>query len=353
MSGAISFQQEEQMRVLVTGSHGFIGTILVPMLMRDGHEVVGLDSDLYRYCTYGNALADIEHIKKDIRDIEKSDIAGYDSIMHLAGLSNDMLGDLNPSLTFEINHEASVRLAKIAKDVGVKRFIFSSSCSSYGAAGDQMLDEKAPFNPVTPYAKSKVLVERDVAMLASPTFSPTFLRNSTAYGVSSRIRFDVVINNLTAWAFTTGQVLLKSDGTPWRPVVHIEDISRAFIAVLHAPREKVHNQAFNIGKNSENYQIRELAEFVKMTVPGCSIKFNDDAGPDKRCYRVDFSKYEQNFPEYKLQWNAREGTQNIYASYQKYGLKKEEYEGEKYKRIEHIKYLLRTGQLDETLRWKE
>jgi nucleoside-diphosphate-sugar epimerase len=215
-----------------------------------------------------------------------------------------------------------------------------------------MLDENAIFNPVTPYAVSKVLVEKDVGKLASSGFSPTFLRNATAYGVSPRIRFDVVINNLTAWAFTTGQVLLKSDGTPWRPVVHIEDISRAFLAVLHAPRENIHNQAFNVGKNSENYQIRELADFVKRTVPRCSIEFSDNAGPDKRSYRVDFSKYERHFPGYKLQWDARMGTESIYTSYQKFGLKKEEYEGQKYKRIEHIKYLLRTGQLDSSLRWK-
>jgi nucleoside-diphosphate-sugar epimerase len=341
------------MRVLVTGSHGFIGTILVSMLIREGHDPVGYDSDLYRYCTYGQDLANIEHIRKDIRDVEESDLAGFDAIMHLAGLSNDMLGDLNPKLTFEINHAASVKLAKIAKDVGIKRFIFSSSCSSYGAAGDNMLDENASFNPVTPYAVSKVFVERDVGKLASPGFSPTFLRNSTAYGVSPRIRFDVVLNNLTAWAFTTGQIRLKSDGTPWRPVIHIEDISRAFIAVLHSPREKIHNQAFNVGKNSENYQIRELADFVKMTIPKCHIEFDENAGPDKRSYRVDFSKYEKTFPDYKLQWDAKTGAQNIYTSYQKYGLKKEEYEGEKYKRIEHIKYLLRTGQLDSDLRWKD
>jgi nucleoside-diphosphate-sugar epimerase len=341
------------MRVLVTGSHGFIGSILVPMLISEGHEIVGLDSDLYRYCTYGQDLVQIEHIRKDIRDVEKSDIDGFDAIMHLAGLSNDMLGDLNPKLTFEINHAASVRLAKIAKDVGVSRYIFSSSCSNYGAAGDRMLDENANFNPVTPYAVSKVLVERDVGRLASTGFSPTFLRNATAYGVSPRIRFDVVLNNLIAWAFTTGQIRLKSDGTPWRPIIHIEDISRAFIAVLHTQREKVHNQAFNVGRNSENYQIRELADFVKMTVPQCNIEFDENAGPDKRSYRVDFTKYDKNFSGYKLQWDARRGAQDIYTSYQKYGLKKEEYEGEKYKRIEHIKYLLRTKQLNSNLRWKD
>jgi len=340
------------MRVLVTGSHGFIGTVLVPMLISGGHEVVGLDSDLYRNCTYGQDLADIEHLKKDVRDVETSDLEGFDAIMHLAGLSNDMLGDLNPKLTFEINHVASVRLARLAKDVGVKRFIFSSSCSNYGAAGDRMLDENAGFNPVTPYAVSKVLVERDVAKLANSDFSPIFLRNSTAYGVSPRIRFDVVLNNLTAWAFTTGQIMLKSDGTPWRPIVHIEDISRAFIAVLNSPREKIHNQSFNVGKNSENYQIRELADFVKMTVPECYIEFDKNAGPDKRSYRVDFTKYENTFPDYKLQWDAKMGARHIHSSYQKYGLKKEEYEGEKYKRIAHIKYLLRTGQLDNNLRWK-
>jgi nucleoside-diphosphate-sugar epimerase len=284
--------------------------------------------------------------------VEKSDLIGFDAIMHLAGLSNDMLGDLNPKLTFEINHAASVKLAQHAKTVGVSRFIFSSSCSTYGAAGDKTLDETAHFNPVTPYALSKVLVERDVGKLTSQEFSPTFLRNATAYGVSPRIRFDVVLNNLTAWAFTTGHIRLKSDGTPWRPIVHIEDISRAFIAVLHSPREIIHNKAFNVGINSQNYQIRELADFVKMTVPGCNIEFEKDAGPDKRSYRVDFSKYEKTFPDYKLQWDANVGTQNIYTSYQKYGLKKEEYEGEKYKRIEHIKYLLRTGQLDSSLRWK-
>lgn len=341
------------MRVLVTGSHGYIGTAMVPMLVQKGHEIVGLDSDLYRYCTFGDWMPEIPLIRKDIRDVEESDLRGFDAVIHLAGLSNDMLGDLNPLLTFEINYTASIRLAKIAKKVGISRFLFSSSCSTYGAAGDKILDEEAGFNPVTHYAVSKVLVERDLAQLADDKFSPTYLRNATAYGVSPRIRFDVVLNNLVAWAFTTKNVFMKSDGTPWRPIVHIEDISRAFIAVLESPREKIHNEAFNIGINTENYRIRELADIVKETVPGCAIEYAADAGPDKRCYRVNFEKYFNRFPEEKLQWNARRGARDIFESYIKFKLKAEDYEGVKYKRIVHIKNLLSTGQLDETLRWRQ
>lgn len=340
------------MRILVTGSHGYIGAKMVPMLIEDGNEVVGLDSDLYRYCTFGEGMPDIPLIRKDIRDVEMVDLKGFDAVIHLAGLSNDMLGDLNPLLTFDINYTASVRLAKIAKAVGVSRFLFSSSCSTYGAAGDKMLDENADFNPVTHYAVSKVLVERDISQLADSTFSPTYLRNATAYGVSPRIRFDVVLNNLIAWAYTTTHIFLKSDGTPWRPIVHIEDISRSFIAVLHAPQEKIHNQAFNVGINEENYRISELADIVKGTVPGCTIEYASDAGPDKRCYRADFRKYSASFPDYPLQWNARRGAQNIFESYRKNELKAEEYEGVKYKRIAHIKHLLATGELDSTLRWR-
>lgn len=339
------------MRVLVTGSHGYIGTVLTPMLMKENHEVVGLDIDLYEKCTYGNGLPEINYMKKDIRDISRSDLEGFDAVIHLAALSNDPLGDLNPDLTFEINHLASVRMARLAKEAGVERFVFSSSCSTYGAAGDTVLNEGAEFNPVTPYGMSKVLVERDLAGLADANFSPTFLRNATVYGVSPRMRFDLVLNNLTAWAFTTGLVYLKSDGTPWRPIIHVEDVSRAFMAVLHTPRSVVHNQAFNVGIDTENYRIRELAEFVREAVPGCRIEFAVDAGPDKRSYRVDFGKYERTFPEYKLQWDARRGARQIYDSYRKYGLNKEEFEGPKYMRIAHIKKLLSSGRLDDTLRW--
>ncbi|MFN2150238.1 MAG: NAD-dependent epimerase/dehydratase family protein, partial [Anaerolineales bacterium] len=246
----------------------------------------------------------------------------------------------------------SVRLAKLAKQVGVPRYIFSSSCSTYGAAeGDQMLTEEAKFNPVTPYGESKVFVEKEVAQLADDNFSPTFLRNATAYGVSPRMRFDIVLNNLVAWAFSTGKVLIKSDGTPWRPIVHIEDISRAFIAVLNAPREVIHNQAFNVGRNDQNYMIREIADIVKQTVPGCEIEYAQDAGPDKRSYRVDFSKIAKMLPEFQPQWDARKGAQELYEAYRKAGLKLDEFEGPKFKRIDHIKLLLHDGLLNESLRW--
>jgi len=341
------------MRVIVTGHQGYIGTVMVPMLQAKGHEVVGLDSNLFEQCTFGDGVPKIPTIRKDIRDVQASDLSGFDAVIHLAGLSNDPLGDLNPQLTYQINHKASVRLAVLAKEAGISRFIFSSSCSTYGAAGDAMLNEEAEFNPVTPYGRAKMLVDQDVAKLADAQFSPTFLRNATAYGVSPRLRFDLVLNNLVAWAFTTGLVYIKSDGTPWRPIVHIEDISRAFIAVLHAPREKVHNQAFNVGLTEENYRIRQLAEIVRDTVPGCRIEFAKGAGPDKRCYRVDCSKLANTLPEYKPQWNARRGAEQLYEAYRRVGLILEDFEGSRYKRIDHIKKLLSTGRLDATLRWSD
>lgn len=340
------------MRVLVTGSQGYIGTVLCPLLVREGHDVVGMDSDLYRRCTYGNNPDEIPFVGKDIRDADLSDLRGFDAVIHLAALSNDPLSDLKPELTYEINHKASCRLAGLAKEAGIRRFLFSSSCSTYGAAGDTMLDENAEFHPVTAYGITKVMVERDVSMLADSDFSPTFLRNATAYGKSPRMRFDIVLNNLVAWAYATGLVYLKSDGSPWRPIVHVEDISRAFIAVLQSPRELIHNQAFNIGINDENYRIRELAEIVRDVVPNCRIEYAADAGPDKRCYRADFGKYARTFPGYPLKWNAREGAEELYRSYRTFGLKKDDFEGPRFKRIDHIKELIATGQLDDSLRWK-
>ena len=339
------------MRVLVTGHQGYIGTVLVPMLLERGYDVVGLDSDLFEDCTFGEDPVAIPSLRKDVRDVELGDLEGVDAVLHLAGLSNDPLGDYHPGLTEKINHEASVRLAQLAKQAGASRYIFSSSCSNYGAGGDDMIDESGALNPVTPYGVSKVMVERDVRELASDDFSPTFLRNATAYGVSPRLRFDLVLNNLVAWAFTTGLVYLKSDGTPWRPIVHIGDISAAFIAALEAPRELIHNEVFNVGRSEENFRIREIAEIVIETVPGSRLEFAPDAGPDKRNYRVNSDKIQRVLPEFKPQWTARKGAQELYETYQRHGLELDEFEGQRYRRISHIKHLVDSGQLDNTLRW--
>lgn len=343
------------MRVLVTGHNGYVGTVMAPMLLEAGHDVVGLDSNLFQGATFGNEnlTQTVPAIVKDVRDVTREDIEGFDAIIHLAGLSNDPLGDLNPELTYDINYRASVRLAQLAKEVGIQRYIFSSSCSNYGAGVDDWLNEQSAFNPVTPYGRSKVMVEEEVSKMADDHFSPTFLRSSTAYGVSPRLRFDLVINNLTAWAFTTGLVYLKSDGTPWRPVVHIEDMSLAFLAVLHAPRELVHNEAFNVGRPEENYRIRELAEIVAEVVPNSRVEFAEGASPDKRNYRVDSSKIARVLPEFKPKWTARLGAEQLYEAYQRVGLQVEEFEGPRYRRIDHIKMLMATGKLDQSLRWTE
>ena len=341
------------MRVLVTGNNGYIGTVLCPMLLQQGHEVIGLDTDLYKRCTFSGDIPDIETIRMDIRDVQEYDLEGFDAIIHLAGLSNDPLGDYRPELTEDINERASIRLAQLAKGVGVKRFLFASSCSNYGAAGDDFLTEEAQFRPVTPYALAKVAVEAALSQMADADFSPTYIRASTAYGVSPRLRFDLVTNNLTAWAFTTGRVYLKSDGSPWRPIVHIEDISLSYIAALHAPLDLVHNEAFNVGTTTENYQVREIAQIVKEIVPGCKIAYAPDAGPDKRCYRVDCNKIARTLHEFKPQWTARRGIEQLYQEYKRVGLTLEEFEGPKYMRIAHVKHLVAEGALDETFRWIE
>ncbi|QPC83980.1 SDR family oxidoreductase [Phototrophicus methaneseepsis] len=340
------------MKILVTGDKGYIGTILVPMLQEAGHEVVGLDTDLFERCTFGDGMPDIQSIRKDVREVEVDDLKGFDVVMHLAGLSNDPLGDLNEGLTYDINHEASVRLATLAKEAGVERYIFSSSCSNYGASSNDFIDEEGDLNPVTAYGKSKVLVERDVAKLADSSFSPTYLRNATAYGVSPRLRFDLVLNNLVAWAYTTGLVYFKSDGSPWRPIVHIEDISRAFLAVAEAPRDLIHDEVFNVGQTSENYQIRDLGDIVKATVPGSRVEYASDAGPDKRNYRVNCDKIQRVLPNYKPVWTAKRGAEELYEAYQKHGITLDEFEGERYRRLAHIRRLMADDLLAEDLRWK-
>jgi nucleoside-diphosphate-sugar epimerase len=340
-------------RVLLTGNEGYIGTLLVPLLWARNHEVVGLDSGLFRACTL-KAIRPVEQtIRKDIRDVEARDLVGVDAVIHLAGLSNDPLGDLNPRLTHAINHEATVRLAELAKRAGIRRFLYASTCSVYGAAGDAMLDEDSAFNPVTPYAASKALAEGDLRRLADPGFCPVYLRAATAYGVSPLLRFDLAVNNLVAWAATTGQVYLKSLGTSWRPLVHIEDIALAYITLLHAPAATVHNQAFNIGRTAENYRIKDVAELVRQTVPGTRIEFAPDASPDRRNYRVSCARIARALPEYTPHWTVAQGVAEVYRGILEWGLHRDHFEGPRYNRIAYLKQLLAEGRVGDDLRWAE
>jgi nucleoside-diphosphate-sugar epimerase len=339
------------MRILVTGHNGYIGCVMVPMLRSAGHEVIGIDCDLFRAFRLVPYSSRIPELRLDIRDIERKHLEGFDAVIHLAALSNDALSNFNPEVTYEINHAASVRLALIAKDAGVERFIFSSSCSIYGKAGDDLVAETGAIEVLTPYTISKDRVERDVAKLASDDFSPTFMRNATAYGVSPCHSFDLVLNNLVAWAYAVGRVHIKSDGSPWRPTVHIEDISRAFLAALMAPREAIHNQAFNVGQTEENYTVTELAEIVSEVVPGSRIEYAEGGRPDPRSYRVDFSKIRRMLPDSKPQWNVRRGAEELYATYRNAGVVAEDFEGPRFKRSAHIQQLLAGGRLDATLRW--
>jgi nucleoside-diphosphate-sugar epimerase len=341
------------MKILLTGHLGYIGTVMLPMLLEAGHTVTGCDSNLYRNCTFdaGGKISSVRNLGKDIRDLSRRDLEGFDAILHLAALSNDPLADLDVAVTYDINHHASVRLATLGKAAGVRRFLLASSCSSYGFAGDEIIDETGTLNPVTAYGQSKVWSERDISPLAGPNFCPTYLRPATAYGVSPRLRLDVVLNNLVACAVTTGIILLKSDGSPWRPIAHIEDISRAFLAALQAPEEAVFNQAFNVGQTSHNYRIREIAEVVAQTVPGCRLEIAQDAGPDKRSYRVNFDKIARTLPDFKPQWDVRKGAEQLYAAYRSARLTRGDFEGARYQRIGQIKRLMSRGDIDRGLRY--
>jgi nucleoside-diphosphate-sugar epimerase len=340
------------MRVLVTGHNGYIGSVMVPELLAAGHEVIGLDTFFFEDCTLGNDHDGVPAIRKDIRDVQVGDLQGVDAIIHLAALCNDPLGDLDPRWTHEINHRASIQLALLARDAGVRRLLYASSCSIYGAAGsDDLLNEEAPVRPLTAYATSKVRTEEALAMLADPSFSPVFMRNATAYGLSPRLRADVVLNNFVCWAHTTGRIRIMSDGTPWRPIVHVQDIARAFATALVAPREVIHNQAFNVGATAENYQVRELAEIVRGTVAGCTLEYVTDTGPDPRSYRVDFGKLARTFPGLRPRWNASFGAKDLYAALQEADVTLEEFQGRRYTRLAQITHLLGSDRLDGTLRW--
>jgi nucleoside-diphosphate-sugar epimerase len=342
------------MNVLVTGHHGYIGSVVAPFLSDAGLVVAGIDTFFYDGCDLTADPMDVPSTRIDVRDITPDVLIGHDAIVHLAALSNDPLGDLNPQWTYDVNFEGTVTLARAAKEAGVRRFVFASSCSMYGAADvSEYVTEEAPLLPLTPYAESKVRAEEALGGLADEDFSPVFMRNATVYGVSPRLRADVVLNNLVGWAFTTRTVKVLSDGTPCRPIVHVEDVARAALTILGAPLEVVHNQAFNIGANSENYRVSELAEIARDAVPGSTIEYAAGGGPDPRSYRVDFGKFTRAFPDYRPRWRAREGARELVDAYRRFKLGIESFQSDRFVRLAHLRRLIEERRLDDDLRWCE
>ena len=339
------------MRVLVTGHHGYIGSVLVPALRVAGHDVLGLDTFFFEDCSIGRDWHDTPALRKDLRDVDPADLRDFDAVVHLAALSNDPLGDIGAERTHDINHQGAVRLARSAREAGVERFLFASSNSVYGPGGDVPFTEDAPTRPVTPYAISKVRAEEEIAQLADRDFTPTFMRIATVYGVSARLRADTLLNNLVCWAHTTGRIQITGDPQGWRPMVHVQDVAAAFAAALAAPREAVQGQVFNVGANGENYQLSELAEIVRRAVPGCSIEQQDGSEPDPRSCRLDFSKLGRVLPAFRPHWNAVFGAKDLYAALQEAAVTLEDLQGRKYIRLTQLKYLLDSELVDDQLRW--
>jgi nucleoside-diphosphate-sugar epimerase len=341
------------MRILVTGSHGYIGSVLAPVVARAGHDVVGLDTCFYRGCDFGEEIEAVATVQRDVRDVTAADFDGFDAVVHLAALSNDPIGDLNEQWTYDINLDATLRVARAAKEAGVRRFLFASSCSMYGASGsDDLLDEGAPLQPLTAYAESKARAEEGLAALDGDGFAIVSMRNATVYGVSPRLRLDIVLNNLAGWAHTTGRVRLLSDGRSWRPLVHVRDLSRMALVMLEAPDEAVAGEAFNVGSADQNYLVRDLAE-VLADVTECEVEFASDASPDPRSYRVDFSKLARAFPSFAFEWDARSGAEELVSAYRATPLTTQLFEGRRYVRLRQLRHLLDDGELEDGLRWRD
>jgi nucleoside-diphosphate-sugar epimerase len=341
------------MKILVTGTEGYIGSLLAPVLMQRGHEVLGIDTGFYKVgWLYNGTKLSAKTFNKDIRHITLEDLQGVDAVVHMAELSNDPAGQLSPKITYDINHKGSLAIATLAKAAGVRRFVYMSSCSVYGVATCNDVTEESPVNPQTVYAECKTLVEQDVKRMADDSFSPTFLRNATAFGASPRMRFDIVLNNLAGLAWTIKEIKMTSDGTPWRPLVHVLDICKAIACVLEAPRDIVHNQIFNVGDTAHNYQVKEIAQIVAEIFKGCKLSFGD-SGADNRSYRVSFDKINKTLPGFKCDWNAQTGVQQLFDLFTQIDMSTDTFLFRGFTRLKQLEYLTHTQQIDKEFFWRQ